>query len=67
MGSAVSIDGALVNPESASVPVLDRGFLYGDSAFEVTRTYAGQPFALGLHLEQRFGLPWQFVDQPTGL
>ncbi|HBQ14127.1 MAG: aminotransferase class IV [Sandaracinaceae bacterium] len=52
MGSAVSIDGALVNPESASVPVLDRGFLYGDSAFEVTRTYAGQPFALGLHLER---------------
>ncbi len=30
-----------------------------------TETFGVQ--ALGLHLEQRFGLPWQFVDQPTGL
>ena len=52
MGSAVSIDGALVDPGAASIPVLDRGFLYGDSAFEVTRTYGGQPFALGLHLQR---------------
>ena len=52
MGSAVSIDGALVEPGAASIPVLDRGFLYGDSAFEVTRTYGGQPFALGLHLQR---------------
>jgi dinuclear metal center YbgI/SA1388 family protein len=32
--------------------------------------YATETFgvrALGAHLEQRFGLPWQFVDQPTGL
>ncbi len=32
--------------------------------------YATETFgvrALGLHLEERFGLPWEFVDQPTGL
>ena len=32
--------------------------------------YATETFgvrALGAHLEQRFGLPWHFVDQPTGL
>jgi putative NIF3 family GTP cyclohydrolase 1 type 2 len=23
--------------------------------------------ALGKHLEQRFGLPWTFIDHPTGL
>jgi len=23
--------------------------------------------ALGRHLEQRFGLPWDFIDHPTGL
>jgi dinuclear metal center YbgI/SA1388 family protein len=23
--------------------------------------------ALGAHLEQRFGLPWEFIDHPTGL
>lgn len=50
MSAAVSIDGVLVDPGSASVPIMDRGFLYGDSAFEVTRTYGGQPFALGPHL-----------------
>ncbi len=52
MATAVSIDGQLVDPAAASVPVLDRGFLYGDSAFEVTRTYGGQPFALGAHLQR---------------
>ena len=52
MGTSVSIDGVLVDPDAASVPIMDRGFLYGDSAFEVTRTYGGQPFALRLHLER---------------
>lgn len=52
MGASVSIDGVLVDPDRAAVPVMDRGFLYGDSAFEVTRTYGGQPFALGLHLDR---------------
>lgn len=23
--------------------------------------------ALGAHLEEQFGLPWQFIDHPTGL
>jgi len=55
MGTSVSIDGELVDPLTASVPVLDRGFLYGDSAFEVTRTYGGQPFALAAHLERLRG------------
>lgn len=50
MGTSVSIDGVLVDPASASVPIMDRGFLYGDSAFEVTRTYDGQPFAMVAHL-----------------
>lgn len=50
MPTSVSIDGVLSDPSVASVPVMDRGFLYGDSAFEVTRTYDGQPFALGAHL-----------------
>ena len=37
-------------PEQALVPVLDRGFLYGDSVYEVVRTYAGRPFELDRHL-----------------
>ena len=50
MATSVSIDGILQDPGTASVPVMDRGFLYGDSAFEVTRTYGGQPFAVRAHL-----------------
>ncbi len=46
----VAIDGELVEPEHATVSVFDRGFLYGDSVFETTRTYAGVPFKLAEHL-----------------
>ena len=48
----VSIDGRLVDVDEARVPVLDRGFLYGDSVFEVFRTYGGVPFAETEHLER---------------
>jgi branched-chain amino acid aminotransferase len=49
-GRVVVIDGAVVPAEEARVSVFDRGFLYGDSVFEVLRTYGGAPFALGEHL-----------------
>lgn len=42
----VLIDGA---PET-KISVYDRGFLYGDSVFEVIRTYAGKPFGLDEHV-----------------
>ena len=62
----VSIDGQIVRPEAATVPVWDRGFLFGDSVFEVLRTYRGAPFAEHAHLNRlgssaaRIGiaLPW---------
>jgi len=51
MGAAVLIDGeAVADASAASVPVLDRGFLYGDGAFEVLRTYGGVPYAVRPHL-----------------
>lgn len=52
MTTAISIDGQLVDAQEGAIPVMDRGFLYGDSAFEVLRTYDGQPFELGAHLER---------------
>ena len=52
MPTLVNLDGRLVPPEQALVPVLDRGFLYGDSVYEVARTYGGVPFALGEHLDR---------------
>ena len=45
-----NVEGKLVPPEQALVPVLDRGFLYGDSVYEVVRTYGGRPFELERHL-----------------
>jgi branched-chain amino acid aminotransferase len=45
-----NVEGKLVPPEQAMVPVLDRGFLYGDSVYEVVRTYAGRPFEMERHL-----------------
>lgn len=48
----VAIDGEVLDRDQARVSVFDRGFLYGDSVFEVYRTYAGVPFAEREHLER---------------
>jgi branched-chain amino acid aminotransferase len=48
----VNLDGALVPPAEARVSVLDRGFLHGDSVYEVVRTYHRRPFELDLHLRR---------------
>ena len=47
-----SVDGQVVDSSEARVSVFDRGFLYGDSVFEVFRTYGGVPFAQREHLER---------------
>lgn len=46
------LNGTLCAPEQATISVLDRGFLYGDSVYEVIRTYGGVPFELGRHLQR---------------
>lgn len=46
----VNLDGSLVSPNEARVSVFDRGFLHGDSVYEVIRTYGGRPFELPAHL-----------------
>ncbi len=50
MPTVVNLDGVLVRPADARVSVFDRGFLYGDSVYEVVRTYGGRPFELDAHL-----------------
>src|SRR5512136_745551 len=67
MPAIVNVDGALLPPAEARISVLDRGFLYGDSVYEVVRTYGGVPFELPAHLRrlersaERIGLslPWE--------
>lgn len=51
----VAIDGELVAPEAATISVFDRGFLYGDSVFDTTRTYGGVAFRLREHVERLAG------------
>ena len=50
--SLVFIDGAIGDAADARVSVFDRGFLYGDSVYEVTRAHHGVAFALDEHLER---------------
>ena len=52
MGLCVNINGRLLEPETATVSIFDRGFLYGDSIYEVIRTYDNKPFAFEQHLKR---------------
>lgn len=46
------LNGELVPAEDATVAVTDRGFLYGDAAFETLRSYAGTLFEWQAHLDR---------------
>jgi branched-chain amino acid aminotransferase len=48
----VNIDGKVYRGEEAKISVFDRGFLYGDSIYEVVRSYGNVPFALKDHLRR---------------
>lgn len=48
-----AIDGVVSPLAEARIPVMDRGFLYGDSIYEVFRTYRGVPLFFEEHW-QRF-------------
>ena len=50
MANLCNLDGTILREEAAAVPVLDRGFLFGDSIYEVMRTIGGVPFAWPEHL-----------------
>lgn len=52
MATLCNLDGAIVAEADARVPVLDRGFLFGDSIYEVVRTRGGVPFAFDEHFER---------------
>ena len=46
----VYLNGALLPIEEAKVPVLDRGFIYGDGVYELIPVYDRRPFRLPQHL-----------------
>ncbi len=49
------VDGRLVPAEEATVSVEDRGFQYGDAAFETLRAYGGSVFAWQAHADRLEG------------
>ena len=50
--SITNVDGHIGPTEQACIPVLDRGFLYGDSVYEVFRTYSGVPLFYDEHWDR---------------
>ncbi|MBK1647159.1 D-amino acid aminotransferase [Rhabdochromatium marinum] len=48
----VYLNGAFMPLAEARVPVLDRGFLFGDGVYEVIPVYHGQPLRLAAHLDR---------------
>ena len=54
MAAVISIDGAIVAPEHATISVLDRGLLFGDGCFEVLRTWSGVAVDLAAHLDRLY-------------
>ena len=50
METRISVDGRITRPEDAVVPALDRGFLYGDSVYEVVWWHRGVLIQCAEHL-----------------
>ena len=48
----VYLNGRFVPRDQACVPITDRGFLFGDSVYEVIPAYGGAPLRLEQHLER---------------
>src|SRR6476620_8647094 len=47
-----NVNGEITPLEEARISILDRGFLYGDSVYEVFRTYDGVPLFCDEHFER---------------
>ncbi len=54
MSLKVWISGNLVDKADAKISVFDHGLLYGDGVFEGIRSYAGQVFRLGPHIDRLY-------------
>ncbi len=52
MSEIVYLNGKFLPIEEAHVPVLDRGFIFGDGVYEVIPVYSKHPFRLAEHLRR---------------
>ena len=49
MTDLVYLNGAFMPLEEARIPVLDRGFIFGDGVYEVVPAYSRTPFRMAEH------------------
>ncbi len=54
-GRIVYLNGEFVPEDQARISIFDSALIIGDMAFESTRTFRGEPFELGTHLDRLFG------------
>ena len=66
MANLCNVDGLLVPEADARIPVLDRGFLFGDSCYEVVRTAGDVPFGWPEHWA-RLGLSAEAIQMRLDL
>ena len=52
MNALANLNGAMMPLSEAKIPVLDRGFLFGDAVYEVLRVYRGRPWLQDEHFER---------------
>ena len=52
MGDMVFLNGEILPIEQAKIPVLDRGFIFGDGIYELVPVYSRVPFRLDEHLNR---------------
>jgi len=48
----IYLNGEFMPLEEARIPVLDRGFIFGDGVYEVIPVYSRHPFRLPEHLKR---------------
>lgn len=61
----ININGEIFNEDTAKISIFDRGFLYGDSVYEATRTFNRIPFRINQHLERLFASALKIELIPT--
>ncbi len=61
----ININGELFDETNALISVFDRGFLYGDSVYEATRTFNRKAFRLNHHLDRLFSSAKKIELSPT--
>lgn len=49
MNAVVNVNGRIADAATASIPVFDHGFLYGEGVYETLRTYSLEPFLFDRH------------------